>query len=120
MSRTYHMKISVLLPSRNDELIAAIYSAVNKYWPIDGSDEILLNDGTVQYVLDWVGSLTGGERDDEFAAKVAYVIWNACGGYVPVEVAVTYLGDCDTHSRPSALRSRKKSCKKPSKKRARK
>ena len=93
MSRTYHMKISVLLPSRNDELIAAIDSAVTKHWPIDGSDEILLKEGTVEYVLGGVGLLTGGEGEDEFAARVARAIWDACGGYVPVEVVALYLDD---------------------------
>lgn len=93
MSRYYHMNVT--LKDVNLARIEAIKEATELEWDFEDwfdHDEQCCEASAY-------GNLCGGETEEEFAERLAKVIWEANGGYCAVEVIATYLEDlpCEMH-----------------------
>ncbi|NQU21008.1 MAG: hypothetical protein HQ567_06960 [Candidatus Nealsonbacteria bacterium] len=93
MSRSYNMLVRIrnVAPERVDR----VKQAANDEWDFDDWHEY---EDSISACVD--GYLCSGETEDEFAERLAKVIWAANGGYCNVEVVATYLENlpCETHS----------------------
>ena len=93
MSRSYSMlvRISDVAPERVDR----VKQAAKDMWDFEDWHEY---ENSISSCVD--GYLCGGETEDEFAERLAKVIWAANGGYCAVEVVATYLENlpCETYT----------------------
>ena len=97
MSRSYSMLVKI--HGFDPEKIDRIKDAAEDEWEFDDWSEYHHeNDISTSACAD--GYLSGGETEDEFAERLAKVIWAANGGYCAVEVVATYLENlpCETHT----------------------
>jgi hypothetical protein len=96
MSRYYHMSVTLkgVAPAR----VEAVKEAADVEWDFEIDDWRGEPPGPLETHAH--GSLCAGETEEEFAERLAKVIWAANGGYCSVEVIATYLEDvpCETHS----------------------
>lgn len=94
MSRYYHMNVT--LKDVNLARIEAIKEATELEWDF----EDWFNRDAHCCEASAHGNLCAGETEEEFAERLAKVIWEANGGYCSVEVIATYLEDvpCETYS----------------------
>lgn len=97
MSRAYHMqfKVAELDPSKID----AISDLLGDEW-VGGMYSYVSRD---PYSVSWDGesSLYGGETEEEFADRIAVLIWQVNQGFCMVEIVATYLENlpCETYTR---------------------
>ena len=96
MSRYYNM--SVTLNGVNPEHVEAVKEAADLEWDFEIDDWRGEPPGPLETHA--YGNLCAGETEEEFAERLAKVIWAANGGYCSVEVVATYLEDLpyETHS----------------------
>ena len=84
MSRSYNMFVSIR--DYNRERLDAIKDAGYEEWNLQNWEE-----GGGLLTADENGSLAGGETEEEFADRLVKAIWQATGGFCPIEVRATYL-----------------------------
>lgn len=84
MGRLYEMAIHI--SGFRKERIKNIQTQIQKEWNVK---ELQSGKSTVSFFGEI--NLSGGESEDEFARKVATLIWNINGAYCKVEVNATYL-----------------------------
>ena len=93
MSRNYEMIIRVY-NVKDEGTKEMIHDVVKEEWSIDDEYE-----DTDYYVMRGVGSLCGGETEEEFANKVAMALWEKLEKYHRITVEAVYLDDlpCETY-----------------------
>ena len=92
MSRNYSM--TVIVEGFNPAKIDAIKQAACREWPFDDwqYEEVGQADECPLYGYG-DDSLCGGESEEEFADRLAKVIWEANGGFCEIELRTTYLDE---------------------------
>lgn len=92
MSRYYEMYVE--LENVNPERVEAVQDAANAEWPFDDwhAYDAPGDRGAVRSASGR-GNLTGGESEQEFAERLAKVIWRANGGPCLISLDATYLGE---------------------------
>jgi hypothetical protein len=91
MSRSYEMRIQIT--DFDESKLPKIEKACLAEWPFESEDfSIEVDAKTVRTLTgNGIGSLCGGEDEDEFSDRLAKAIWTANGRYCEVEVQALYL-----------------------------
>ncbi len=97
MSRYYEMMLGVrgATPDRVD----AIKEGVEAEWPFDEWEPWGDPNDSTSFFAAGRDNLCAGVGEQEFAARLGRVVWEANGGYCEVEVRATYLEElpCETY-----------------------
>jgi len=99
MSRYYHMRFEIIDfdPTKRSQIEAVL----DEEWYVDIESEssTWLPKNTV--IAGGESSLYGGETEEQFADRIARLVWIANGGFCLVKIVATYLDNlpCESHTR---------------------
>jgi hypothetical protein len=102
MSRTYEM--AVIITGFEKSRLQKIKKACRAEWDFEQDEFSVDGDAKSLRTLTGhgIGSLCGGESEEEFSDRLAKAVWKANGKYCEVEVGASYLENdppCDDHIR---------------------